>query len=367
MADEDHSEKPTDKRIAEAREKGQFARAPELGTAAGLLVSCGILKWQGPRMAEAVGQLTVSVFGHLDARAVTTENVIEWARQAVTWCATLMAPIMGGVAAAGILTGLGQSRFAFTTHVLSPDLEKLSPIKGFSRVFSLAGLVRLGLDFAKITLAGAILYGGVKALVTDPVFYTPVAPDRLIGQLTERMFGILTRIAITTLLLGGVHFFYQHRKLMKDLGMSKQEIKDEMREASGDPMVKVARRNLARRMMQKQMMAAVPTADVVVTNPTHYAVALKYEREKDDAPMVLAKGTGAFAQRIKTLAAQYEVPTVENKPVAQTLYKYGKVGEAIPAPMYRAVAEILGFVYRTHRYYFHQLKARRLEADRKQE
>jgi flagellar biosynthetic protein FlhB len=141
--------------------------------------------------------------------------------------------------------------------------------------------------------------------------------------------------------------------------MTKQEIKEENKAQEGDPRYRQIRRQMARRLLQKQMLSAVPTADVVITNPTHFAIALKYQRGQDKAPVVLAKGERLFAQRIKALAAEHGVPMVENKPVARMLYKYGKVGKPIPAELYRAVAEILAFVYKTHRYYFHQLRARR--------
>ena len=144
--------------------------------------------------------------------------------------------------------------------------------------------------------------------------------------------------------------------------MSREEVKDERRQAEGDMHAKAAMRRMARRFMQKQMLSAVATADVVVTNPTHYAVALKYERGVDQAPVILAKGENRFAQRIKALAAEHGVPTVENKPVARLLFSVGKVGESIPAELFEAVAGILAVVYRTHRYYFHRLKARRMEA-----
>jgi len=143
--------------------------------------------------------------------------------------------------------------------------------------------------------------------------------------------------------------------------MTRQEVKEERKQAEGDAHTKAAMRRMARRLIQKQMLSAVKTADVVLTNPTHYAVALKYERGTDQAPVVLAKGENRFAQRIKALAAEHGVPVVENKPVARLLFAMGKVGEAIPSELYQAVAEILAVVYRTHRYYFHRLKTRRLE------
>jgi flagellar biosynthetic protein FlhB len=139
-------------------------------------------------------------------------------------------------------------------------------------------------------------------------------------------------------------------------------VKEEHRNAEGNLQLKATMRRMARRLLQKQMLSAVQTADVVVTNPTHYAVALKYERGRDAAPVILAKGENRFAQRIKALAAEHGVPTVENKPVARVLFAMGKVGETIPAELYQAVAGILAVVYRTHRYYFHRLKARRMEA-----
>ena len=143
--------------------------------------------------------------------------------------------------------------------------------------------------------------------------------------------------------------------------MTRQEVKDEHKNSQGDTGVKIAQRRLARRLLQTQMLDAVPTADVVVTNPTHFAIALKYERGRDAAPVILAKGEQRFARRIKEIAAENGVPMVENKPVARLLFAMGKVGEAIPPELYQAVAEILAVVYRTHRYYFYRLRSRRLE------
>jgi flagellar biosynthetic protein FlhB len=165
--------------------------------------------------------------------------------------------------------------------------------------------------------------------------------------------------------LGGIaalNYIYQLRRVRTDLMMTKHEVKEENRQQDGDPRVRNVRRQMARRLLQKQMLSAVPTADVVITNPTHFAVALKYQRGVDKAPVVLAKGERLFAQRIKAIAAQHEVPMVENKPVARMLFKYGKVGKPIPAELYKAVAEILAFVYKTHRYYFYQLRSRRSAA-----
>jgi flagellar biosynthetic protein FlhB len=161
--------------------------------------------------------------------------------------------------------------------------------------------------------------------------------------------------------IAAISYAWEKFKTSKELMMTREEVKDDRRSTEGNQLMKGAMRRMARRLMQKQMLSAVPTADVVVTNPTHFAVALKYERGKDKAPVVLAKGDNRFAQRIKAIAAEHGVPVVENKPVARVLFAMGKVGEVIPSELYQAVAEILAVVYRTHRYYFHELKARRLE------
>ena len=162
--------------------------------------------------------------------------------------------------------------------------------------------------------------------------------------------------------IAALGYGYEKYKTSRDLMMTRQEVKDERRNAETDPQIKNAQRRLGRRLMQKQMLAAVAIADVVLTNPTHYAVALRYERGKDQAPVVLAKGENRFAQRIKALAAEHGVPTVENKALARLLFSLGQVGETIPTELYQAVASILAVVYRTHRYYFHRLKSRRFEA-----
>jgi flagellar biosynthetic protein FlhB len=240
--------------------------------------------------------------------------------------------------------------------------EKLNPVSGFQRVFSKQGLVKLFVESGKCLVVGVLIYGSVKQILADPIFFTPVPVFRIGSFIYDSTLSLFFRLALAMGGLALLHYIFQLKKTEKDLMMTKQEIKDENRQAMGDPNVKMAQRAMARRLLQKQMLADVPNADVIVTNPTHYAVALKYERGVDAAPVVLAKGQNIFAQRIKAIGSKHEVPTVENKPVARALYKFGQVGKPIPAQLYQAIAEILGYVYRTHRYYFYQLKSRRLKS-----
>ena len=194
----------------------------------------------------------------------------------------------------------------------------------------------------------------------DPLFSAPVEAGYLGRFLNSATIAFVSRLLLSLGVIAALGYAWEKFKTHRDLMMTREEVKDERRQSEGDALVKGAMRRMARRLMQRQMLAAVATADVVVTNPTHFAVALKYERGKDKAPVVLAKGENRFARRIKTLAAEHGVPMVENKPVARLLYSVGKVGDTIPSELYQAVAEILAVVYRTHRYYFHELKTRRL-------
>jgi flagellar biosynthetic protein FlhB len=208
----------------------------------------------------------------------------------------------------------------------------------------------------------AIIYLSVKDITSHPVFYTMVPPEQVGMFILHLFLLILFRLFLMISFIAVINYMYQRYSNHQKMKMTKQEVKEEHKSQEVDPHVKNAQRSMAMRLMRKQMLDEVPTADVVVTNPTHFAVALKYERGKDAAPVVIAKGSGAFAKRIKEIAKEHDVPTTENKPVARMLFKIGEVGELIPVELYQVVAEILSHVYRAHSYYFHRLKARRLSA-----
>jgi flagellar biosynthesis protein FlhB len=342
---ESNSEKPTEKRLDDAHERGQFARAPEIQVVAGLLAASIIVLLTMKNQAIQIAAFSTGLFGHLNSFEIKVEGISDWTLQAVIFVLGLALPMVVTCAIAGILAGGLQTRFRLAPKIFDDAFSKIDPIKGFSRTFSKDAFFRLAIDSVKFAVVGSVIYGAIKRILGDPLFYLPVPAQRL-GE----FLGVLALL----------NYVYQHFKVQKSMMMSRHDVKEEMKESNGDPLVKMAQRQMARRLMQKQMLAAIPTADVIITNPTHFAVALKYERNKDAAPVVLAKGENAFAQRIKALAAEHEVPMVENKPVARALFKHARVGEAIPAQLYQAVAEILGYVYRTHRLYFHQLRARRM-------
>lgn len=360
--DGDKSEQPTEKRLREAHAEGQFARAPDINVVFVLAAALGVMLFTMREQTTRIAEIAIGIFSHLGKYTIESQVMGDWSRLSVATILQLVLPMGVACAGAGLLAGGLQSRFQFTPKVLELKLSRLDPVTGFQRIFSPQGWLKLGSESFKVFIVGAVVWGAVKNILSDPLFYMPVSMPRLGTFLHETVSTLLGRFIFAFGAIAAVNYLYQLRKVNKDLMMTKHEVKEEFRSSEGDPHVRAARRSMARRLLQKQMLNAVPTADVVVTNPTHFAVALRYERGEDKAPVVLAKGVNLFAKRIKDIAEKNEVPMIENRPVARMLFKYGKVGKAIPVEMYKAVADILAFVYKTHRYYFHTLKSRRANA-----
>lgn len=364
MADVDQdqkTEKPTEKKLSEAMEKGQFARSPELGI---LLLLCALLAALGftaKAASREVADYSVGIFTRFATTSVQSDTVVVQLSEAMTTVGRALTPILCACVIAALLSGGLQSGFRMSPEAIGFKLDRLDPIAGFGRIFNKSAYVRAIVDILKLVSIGTALYLGVRGLMYDPLFSSPMEAAYLGQFLTNATIIFLSRLIFALGVVTAISYGYEKFKTGREMMMTRQEVKDEHKNAEGSTQSKAAMRRMARRLMQKQMLDAVATADVVVTNPTHFAVALKYERGKDAAPVVLAKGENRFAQRIKALAAEHGVPTVENKPVARLLFAMGKVGETIPAELYQAVAGILAVVYRTHRYYFHRLKARRLE------
>ncbi len=365
MADEDQdqkTEKPTEKRLSEALDRGQFAKSPEMSLLFLLVAALAAISLTVQVSAKEIADYAVAVFTHFAATPLTRDTVSVLFAEVLFTAGKALLPILAACVGAVLLTAGVQSGFRLTPEVLTLNFDRLDPFAGFGRVFSRHSVIRTGIDVLKMAAIGSVLYLGARALLADPLFTVPVEAAYLGHFLQHAAIIFLTRMSLALGIVVAISYGYEKFKTGRDLMMTREEVKEERRNANGNPIARMAMRRMARRLLQKQMLAAVATADVVVTNPTHYAVALKYERSKDKAPVVLAKGENRFAMRLKAIAAEHGVPMVENKPVARVLFSMSKVGEAIPSDLYQAVAEILAVVYRTHRYYFHRLKSRRLEA-----
>lgn len=367
MADQDQdskTEQASEKKLTEAHARGEFAKTQEMGVVFGLAAALLALGLGIPEAARHVGEYAAGVLSQLHTVEFESRVLPEPMREGARRVALVLAPLLVASALAALLAGGLQSSFKLTPDVLKLKLNKLNPVNGFKRLVSSRVPVMAGVDLLKLVAVGTVVIIAARSLLSDPLFIAPVPAAYLGGFMRESVLLLLARLCLALGAIAAISYAYEKYKNHREQMMTRQEVKDERKQAEGDALVKQAMRRMARRFLQKQMLAAVPLADVVVTNPTHYAVALKYERGVDAAPVVLAKGDQALARRIKALAAAHEVPLVENKPVARLLFATGRVGEPIPGDLYQAVATILALVYRTHRYYFHRLAARRLVTGR---
>jgi flagellar biosynthetic protein FlhB len=365
MADTDQDQKTeqaSEKKLSEAHDRGQFAKSHELTVLFPIAALIGVFGMTLQTASRDIAEYSVMIFTRFGVTRVEHDTVPTQLGEVLFTVGRALVPLLLAIVVGTVLAGGIQSGFRLSSKALSFKPEALDITNGFARLFSKNSLIRAGIDVLKLCAIGSALWIGARNLMFDPLFSAPVEAAYLGQFLNNATMLFLTRLLFALGVVAAISYGYEKFKTARDLMMTKQEVKDEHKNQEGNTQAKGAMRRMARRLIQRQMLDAVATADVVVTNPTHFAVALKYERGKDQAPVILAKGENRFAQRIKALAAANGVPMVENKPVARLLFAMGKVGETIPAELYSAVAGILAVVYRTHRYYFHCLKARRLEA-----
>lgn len=346
MADEEKTEQPTGKRLSEARKKGNVARSRDLSAAVVLLAGLASLSIWGPALSRKLMEMFKVSLSQLHPGIVGVNQISSIFMGFSLTLGGLLTPIFLTLSVAAVVGNYAQVGKLFSTERISPDLSRLQFFKGFKRFFSPNSLVELLKSMAKMSLIGLVAYFSVKRELPGML---PLL-DQEVGQVLLHMSGtafrVCTRVLIALLLLGAFDFFYQRYRHLKDLRMTKQEVKDEMRQVEGDPKVKARIRSLMRQMATKRMMTEVPTADVVITNPTHIAVALKYDSTTMVAPQVVAKGRGFIALKIIALAQEAGVPRVENRPLARSLYRIVEVGKGIPTSLYRAVAEVLAYIYR---------------------
>ncbi len=348
MARDDAGEKteaPTPRRRAESREKGQVAKSQDLTAAISLLGGMVILSYLGPSMVKNFTGFMQMVLGYQGSDAVSISSVFAISHVAIAVLAKTAIPTCVGLMLLGAIVTLAQVGLLFTFHPIQPNLEKINPISGFGKIFSMQSLVKLFISIFKIFLIGAVAYYTIKERMGQLISMTGLDYIQVFGLTCEMMYDLGIRMGAILLILGIIDYAYQRYKAEQDMKMSKQELKEEMRRMEGDPLVRERQKRVARQLAQQRMQAAVPGADVVVTNPTHLAIAIKYDPEMMAAPKVIAKGADLIAKRIREIAIENGVPIVERKPLAQALYRTVEVGQEIPAAYYKTVAEILAYVY----------------------
>jgi flagellar biosynthetic protein FlhB len=345
-AKDDRTEAPTDKRRSESRSKGNVPKSTEVNSVLVLLAGLLLLKFFGPWMMRHIVAYVQEMFdmiGHPQADIGYTIRLIVRAIEVTCYISW---PVCIGVMVIGIIGNLIQVGILFTFEPLVPKLEKINPLPGFGRLFALRSLVEMIKNIVKLVIIGFVAYITVKGSYNTFLGLGDTSTGAIMMFMIAVSFKVILRIALVLLILAILDFAYQRYEHEKSLKMTKQEIKEEHKQAEGDPQIKARVRSLQREMARRRMMQEVPKATVVVTNPTHIAIAMLYEPGKMETPRVVAKGKRMMAEQIKKLALQAGVPIVEDKPLARAMYDKVNVGDDIPLEFFSAVAEILAYVYR---------------------
>jgi flagellar biosynthetic protein FlhB len=347
LADEDSekTEDATDARREEFRKKGNVAQTRELGSALLLLVAAGCIYVLGRFFFQNIFEMFNYSFGDQMVTHLREGDFSE----ALKFCAAkgfiLILPVALIATVLGVASTVAQVGFLQVEDALTPKFEKLNPVDGFGRLFSLRALMEGVKSILKMGAIGIILYFLLRGEVSEVPYMQTYSIEQIFHYIGKVLVKLLGGVGALMFVLAAADYFYQRWDLEKKMMMTKEEVKQEHKQREGDPMIKSRIRQIQRKMSGKRMMEAVPKADVIVTNPTHIAVALKYS-ENLPAPQVIAMGADMVAEKIKELAREHKIPIVENKPLARTIFKTLKVGQVIPRELFVAVAEVLSYVYR---------------------
>lgn len=346
---QEKTEAPTARRREDARKRGQVARSMEINSVAILLVGLLTLRVFGPTLFASLAdfmRFAVRDAAHIDLNA---DNAAICVRHGMQALGMLLLPVAAVLAATGLAVNFAQVGFYVSAEPMTPKLDKLNPLSGLKRLFAMKSLVNLAVSLAKIAIIALVCYVSMRRMLGETVFLSDQSPRDILCFITGHAFTIALRVCLVLIVIAALDYGYQRWEHEKGIRMTKQELKEELKQYEGDPMVRSRIRGIQRQMAMKRMMAEVPKADVVITNPVHLAIAIRYEAGAMNAPTVVAKGARLVAEKIKKIAAENGVPVMENKPLAQAMYKGVKVGQEIPQEFYRALAEVLAYVYRLGR------------------
>lgn len=349
MAEDDDAQKteePSDRKIAKARQKGSVASSQEVKSWGILLGGAFMLTWLAPWVMGRVNGIASRFVTEIHLIPLDRGHLHIMMGELSLDVFIVLLPVFGLMILLALVSNLGQTGFIWATEKIKPDISKLNLIKGLKKIFSVKQLVEFAKGILKIVIVGVVSFGLALPLIKD----IALVPGTHIGSTVERLQEVALWLVIGTVLVltvvAAIDFMFQRHTYMKDLRMTKQEVKDEHKQTEGDPQIKSKIRSLRMKRAMQRMMTAVPEADVVVTNPTHYAVALTYKMENMTAPKLVAKGVDKVALRIRNVAEENDVPIVENPPLARALFATVEIDEEVPPEHYKAVAEVIGYVMR---------------------
>ena len=341
----ERTETPSSKRREDFRKKGQVAQSREVQTAT--MFTLLLLFWMffARTFWGDIQELITTVWKVSGEYSITTHSLMQLAYNLAINMAKALAPLFLVALVTGFFASFIQIGWLFTTTPLMPDFSKLNPLTGMARFFSKRSLIEVIKSLLKVGLIGWIAYKTVADEFSNALLLAEMPVDATIHYLASTATLVMAKVAAIMIFLAALDYGFVRWELEEKMKMTKQEQKEEMKESEGDPHIKSKIRSLQQQMARRRMMAAVPQADVVITNPTHFAVAIQYKAGEMDAPVVVAKGQDLVAEKIRKIAREYDIPLVENPPVARLLHSRVEVGQAIPDELFKAVAEILAYVY----------------------
>lgn len=342
------TEKPTAKKRQKAREKGQVLRSPEVNSVVILILAFIAFKYFTPYMFEQISDVlrySFKQFGSKDFE-LNMVNLQAIFIAMVLAASKALLPIVGFAMLGGLAASYAQVGFLFSTEPLMPKFERLNPVEGLKRMFSLRSFFEAMKSVLKIMVIGYAAYSVYKAEFNRFPYLIDMDIQSSVAYLGQLILRLAFRVAIYLFVLAVIDYLFQRWQHEKSLRMEKQEVKEEYKQQEGDPQLRGKIKQKQREVSMRRMMQELPKADVVITNPTHYAVALQYDAKTMGAPVVIAKGQDRIALNIKAVATEHNITIVENKPLAQALYKTADIGDVIPGDLYQAVAEVLAFVYK---------------------
>lgn len=348
------TEPATDKKLKEAREEGKVAKSQELTFSFSLIVLFLVLKFFISYLGEKMIGLIKTIYSgmaefvDINNAGLSSHAVSAYFVNIIIQFFLIVLPFFIFGVAITVLVNIVQVGWKVSTKMLQPKFDKFNPINGFKRIFSSQSVFELVKSIVKIGLIALIAYFSIKGHANELFILYEIPLNQAIALVGTIIIDTGLRISLVYLVVGVADFVYQKHKFNEDMKMTKQEVKDEYKNTEGDPQIKGRQRARMREASQRRMMQDVPKADVVITNPTHIAVALKYDAEVSKAPVVLAKGEELIAQKIKDVAKENNISIVENKPLARMLYSNVDIGEEIPAELYQSVAEVLAAVYQAN-------------------
>ncbi|MEN8190003.1 MAG: flagellar biosynthesis protein FlhB [Thermodesulfobacteriota bacterium] len=340
----ERTEAPSAKRRQDFRKKGQVAQSKEITTAALMTVTLLFWLFYMPKFWHGLSELISSIWQNIHTVDASIPAIVGLGYYVVQQSALLLAPLLALVVIVAFFSSFFQFGWLLTAYPLTPDIKKLDPIKGMGRIFSKRSVVEIIKSVFKVGLVGWVAYSTVLNHFEEALVLIDTSAGVTISFLAKTAALVLAKICGVLIFLAFLDFLYVRWEMEEKMKMTKQELKEEFKESEGDPHVKSQIRAIQQEMARKRMMAEVPGADVVVTNPTHLSVAVRYDKKTMDAPKVIAKGSGHIAMKIREIARDNDVPLVENPPVARLLHNLD-LGATVPEEMFKAVAEILAHVY----------------------